>query len=622
MWRPTYIEAINFRTYKHLQYDFLQGKSVVVYGQNLDDGEGADSNGSGKSNIMNAIQVAVAGVETSVPKSEYVRDGEAYTEIEMGWVNEPHNMSLVIKRKIYAKSTASKIELIENGEINKQITSWNEGSARVLELFDVTKDDLLNYYIINQDNSHSFFLATDGKKKEIISRFSDKGMIDEIIESVKLDIEEVKQNLLEEEAILEEQASKIATLEEQVEYEQKGRKNDVLEGVAELKEERKELKEDILELEKKQAANNTSLEKATNELKEANRRLAKLDVDDIKKKKQETTEERAQQRLEKKELDQLIGGMEKTLAGAVECPKCHHEFSTTDPDTDVEELKALKVESEKLMESYEEELEELAERLEKAQDKLDSHRTLANTVSRLKTEVENLKSRQENRLATITSKKKELKRLKKAIMKAKEFSVNNKRIADLKKSINLAVANKEAAQQKIDKYNSELADLRYWEVNFGVKGFKTYVVNSVLELLEGHVNSYLSRFKVKLEVKLNGFKKTASGEVRENIDVLVSKADGNWHNLRRFSGGQTQRINVCGVLTLQNLINQTSKYGGLDLLILDEFFEGLDVKGQKMVLPILEASGTTNLIISHHNNDIGAVNQLNVLYQNGESKIV
>ncbi len=66
----------------------------------------------------------------------------------------------------------------------------------------------------------------------------------------------------------------------------------------------------------------------------------------------------------------------------------------------------------------------------------------------------------------------------------------------------------------------------------------------------------------------------------------------------------------------------SSPSGGLDLLILDEFFEGLDNVGQREILKILDLSSITCLVVSHINNDIGAENKLNILYKNKISKLL
>ena len=155
----------------------------------------------------------------------------------------------------------------------------------------------------------------------------------------------------------------------------------------------------------------------------------------------------------------------------------------------------------------------------------------------------------------------------------------------------------------------------------GKSGFMTYVANRAVSVLEGTVNSFLKKFKSSLSVNINGFKILRDGSVREKIEVFALENGLNAETFMSKSGGERGRINLAGVLSIQHLINLSTNGKGLNLLMLDETFGGIDSEGQEGIIRILENLGITVIMItqnvsSEFNND----NKLIVVKENGVSR--
>lgn len=621
MWNFDYIAIKRFQSHIETRYEFKNGETTMVYGVNRDDLDGADSNGAGKSVLIRAITVGLLNIPNrGLGKEDYVMDGQADAEIELHMTNKAFGKRLKILRTIHRKQDkSSEIMLYENGKHNDQITSVPEGDKRILELLDITKDDILNYYIINQDNSHSFFKATDIAKKEIIARFTNTNLLDIVLDEVKADLAISNLEIERCSTEINKIEAKLNTISEQIKYEQEERSR-----------EQEDISEEYgLQLFDLEDERKTHLDEKTifkNKLQQLNTILKNYgkikDLKILENKKEKTKLALPSKKQEKREANALIDDLDKILNGKITCPNCQHEFSVADEEADLDELAETRKACEELVESITGDISELEKSIEAIDDDIEAiqeqKRKLRKTTSDIEYVIESdarLDKKMEKvgrEIDIITTKKEAL----------KDFKVNDKRIKELQSQVSIFEESKQSFLKIIEEKSVERDNITFWEINFSEMGLKTFLINKVLQNLEGHINNTLSRFKVNLLVKINGYTVLKSKKVNETIDILVSKDSGKtWKVYKRFSGGQKERINVSGILTLRSLINETSKYGGLNFLALDEFFEGLDVRGQKMVLPILEASGVTCLVISHMNNNIGANNELYIELEDGISSI-
>lgn len=169
----------------------------------------------------------------------------------------------------------------------------------------------------------------------------------------------------------------------------------------------------------------------------------------------------------------------------------------------------------------------------------------------------------------------------------------------------------------------ELNQVNYWIYYMGKNGFKTYLANKAVSVLEGTVNSYLNKFKSDLSVNINGFKILKDGSVREKIESFVLESGMNPKLFMAMSGGERGRIKLAGILAIQHLINMSLNGNGLNLLILDESLSGIDSEGTMEFVNILENIGSTILLITQNIEDSKIFkNVLTVEKKNGVSRYI
>ena len=173
------------------------------------------------------------------------------------------------------------------------------------------------------------------------------------------------------------------------------------------------------------------------------------------------------------------------------------------------------------------------------------------------------------------------------------------------------------------KLNEELQMIQYWQYYMGKAGFQTYLANRSISVIEGITNSFLRKFNSDLSVNINGFKILRDGSVREKIEVFALSNGVDAEAFMSKSGGERGRINLAGVLGIQHLINMSTNGKGLDLLVLDETFSGIDTMGQENIIKILEHLGVTILMITQNvSSEFNNENKLVIVKENGISRIV
>lgn len=622
MWNPDSILLNNFISHKRTFYQFRNGKVVLIYGRNLDDMDGADSNGAGKSTLIKGITIGLIGISgRDLAQEDFIMDDEKECTVLFKLFNPVNKMTLGIERTYFSNSKSALITLYENGLKNTQMTSVAEADKRIIELLDISKEDILNYFVINQENSHSFFKTGDTDKKRIISRFTNSSLMDNVLNKVKVDSIALETEVAEETKKIEGMNVRIETLKEQVEYEESNKEDESKERLTALNNELLELRNSLNKLSTKQQETSNNITILTKDLLKL--KATTTDVTKIKEKIKLRKNIVSGKELELRETKKLKQETKTVLDGEIECPKCHHKWSTTDPSSNLKELKLVVLQCNTLQESLETDIDEGEKEIDrlkglvnKTTEQSDKIISIEGKINRAKEDLNEYRSR-------ISKKKIAITEYDVKIADAKSLKTNKKRIGELHKQISDEQTAIDLIVEKIEQLGERKTKIDYWLVNFGMQGFQTYLVNKVLSSLEGYLNYNLKQFKTNLVVKILGYKKLKSGEIREKIDVFVSRNGCDWKKFNRLSGGQKARISVCSILSLQKLINLSSKSGGLNLLCLDEIFDSnLDTKGQKSAIDILIKSRITSLVISHKNQNVAFENQIVMEYKNGITKLI
>lgn len=141
----------------------------------------------------------------------------------------------------------------------------------------------------------------------------------------------------------------------------------------------------------------------------------------------------------------------------------------------------------------------------------------------------------------------------------------------------------------------ELQRVEWWvKKGFGTEGIKSFVFSTMLEQLNQYVEKYAQRLGVSVRFSIDLSKTT------KPFTTTCLNSDGIEIDFNEMSGGEKQRVDVALAFAMHDLIGHTAD---TNLLIMDEFFEGLDAGGLASALDLVRVkaeTGKTVYIISQH----------------------
>lgn len=225
MYKLISIEAKNIGSFKELKYAPLQGVTTLIFGENKDNASQL-SNGSGKSYLIEALVIGLLGqpLREDIKTEEAINNEEDEASVSIVFQNQTEVFTVhrFISRKTSAVvrcEIARDGVIVDTGETVK--SSVSEYNKYILEKLGVSKDELLNNFILSKHKYKNFLSSSDKEKKEIINRFSNGTLVDQAIEQLALDKapqEELVASLELEEAKL---LGRIEALTDQIEIEKK-----------------------------------------------------------------------------------------------------------------------------------------------------------------------------------------------------------------------------------------------------------------------------------------------------------------------------------------------------------------------------------------------------------------
>lgn len=615
MWRLKHISFKDFFSHEQSEYEFKNGTCTLIVGENRDNG---GNNGAGKSTVFEAIAVALTNKSLRDLRKESFINREAEScEIRLDMENDVLNSTLTVTRQFFRGNKPARVELIENGEVNTNVVSVDEANKRVFELIGISRDDLLRYFIISQDNKYTFFTAGDTEKKEVLNRITSADMINPLIDKLSAERKDEERQRSEVNDKIITVTAKKKTLEEQL-----------TELIGEDDgEEIKELENKIRRIQSKQAALTEENKDIAKRIEAARKELDLLTVPDV----QDLIFQRRTIRKDVDEIEQRIAENKRIyrmaqgdLDGKIKCPECGAEFiKDSHLNLSVEETEGVMESAKQENKKLRSKADKLTVSLEEVKSKIDEAGEAEERRQKKERTIRQLNNMMSSNADAIASYERMIQNTKKEIKTMKENSRKSEMIKSLKDKIEKCDVDCRKYEKEKRGIEDELEMINYWSYYLGKAGFMTYLANRAVSVLEGTVNSYLKKFKSPLSVNINGFKVLRDGSVREKIEVFALENGLNAEAFMSKSGGERGRINLAGVISIQHLINMSTNGRGLDLLLLDESFAGIDAEGQESIIHILENLGITVLMItqnvsSEFNND----NKLLVVKENGVSRIL
>lgn len=616
------LKVVNFGSFKELDYDFTDSP-VLIQGQNYTD-ENQESNGSGKSFITAAIEFCLFKTTSrNVRDIELIYTGELKAETYLSISCPIRNELLEIERRI-SKKGGGEAQVSLNGkvvysfedkvssEVDKYIVNW----------IGITKEDLQNYYIVNKERYRSIFSSSNKEKVDLINRFSNASLIkgvdkfvDEEVVVIESEIKKINDSILQKNSSIETLQSEIQSeLSRDLEAEKKikvDRINDEINSLTILIEKsnkgQRAMKADLTNNLLKIPEFESKLEKVnkiiagfkgidvSEELQPINRELSEIES------RYNVTDERLKKdKLEVRLIEKSISDIEKNLMGVITCPNCSHNFipgrefsfeNAIEIKTENEELvgllnKSISITLDKLNQ-FERDIQILSNKRDDVKKKTKfndrCNERLRKIKNNIKDEIDHLSSHcfsmekeVRNRELDIKHSNERIDLLKGQLIVVNNLSIDKERIDSINQKIikfneEIVLLNSSLTEKK-----EELFNTTQWKSHF--KKFDMFLANNSLKVIQGYCNKFLQELKSDIQVKWEGKKVLASGDTRDEVTSYILR-DGEQRNFWSFSGGERARMEYAMIFTLQEMINQTHKYSGLQFLSTDEIAEGIDPQG-------------------------------------------
>lgn len=665
---PVYLKMQNFLSFEDQEYTFSQDKAYLIQGVN-NSKDNQSSNGAGKSSLQSAIEYAVAKTTSRKCRDiKLVRRGQKSPALVELHINCPmRKETLIIRRTIPLKgSTTCECWHNEVRDENKiSLATVPDADKFIIQWLGIELKDIQNYFIINRERYKSFFKTSDTELLALFSRFSNTSPIDGMIDKVKKDVESKDlelQNLVDSKIAKE---AEISLLEKQLNEEQE---RDIAE---EIEVKKQSLLNKIhyqnvyavfkyhyltkyvdLKIDSYKAilsGYNTELGKLSDGFKKFNNDAIKDEISGFEsqlinknKLKKEAEDIKTDINSKLTSIQTKISGLNVVLGGKITCPNCKHEF-LADPTKDLVEVKG-EVRSLKTKQSkYNNDISE-TELVEKE---------VQNSIKSIKQSISDLELKEQANRVKRNSINSELDKVNKNIsnikLKINELegskviiskqinnhtninipSINNQ-IKSLKNSFDNGEVITKLEDDIYDYKNSykkieegikvkqdEIFETKQWETNF--KRFKSHIAKKSLLTIQSKINEQLKLMKSDMRVRLEGFKEKADGSLSEKITSTIID-NGDLVDFASLSGGERVRVDFACILTLQEIINSTHKYGGLNLLFVDEITEGIDPTGLALLMHSMPKNKSI-FVITHIQMDSMYDDVLTIENNNGISTI-
>jgi DNA repair exonuclease SbcCD ATPase subunit len=619
MQRIVHISAHNFMTFEDVELTF-DGKCYVIRGDNKDD-SGQRSNGAGKSSLLDIIAVALLGQSLSgrdikdcvnwngadsfFTVTVVLKDGVTRSEDYEGPVPE---ITTTITRKVYNNTRSAELSIAKDGRPVKGVPTKagiengvdiKAGNQYILDyILGVSKDDLLNYFLISGDQYESFFAAGQAKKLEIITRFSKAQVVDEVIGKLALIIS----NLISKRGEIERNIARLAG-------ELTGLRSSVDPLAIEAFEKDKQRRIDYW-LRMLDDHETKLLALVPSDVPDVRLDLPSKDWDaEIASKRQEIKDNRSMLREAEEKLQLLKNEYSELYAivsGEIICPSCDYHFVL---DGDIETVKHRMADLAVSQLGVQQDATLI-------NDEIQQGELILEHFIRSRSEEADMKAEAERDASKADMLKKYIADYEEKILKieAETFYYGDvqSKITEKQLAMDLELASITTLEQQVAEHDA-------WYDRF--KEFKFYLANKPIEVICHYTNEFLRDIGSELSVSIEGFKVLKSGELKAELTPLVYRNGVNPKLYSAFSGGEKVRLNLAVDLALQRLVNDNSSEG-LQFYSNDESINALDSTGVASVAKALNKLNQTICLITHSGSDLNYDNNITIQKTGQVSRII
>lgn len=200
MWHLSSISAKNLCSFLELDYTPKRGAATLIFGNNLDS-DSQNSNGSGKSALIEAIAVGLTGEPLrKVNIDEIINDSQNEAVVTLVLSNDVFAERMTIKRHISRKQPQLIQIIKQTGPYDTDTEEIKQATVAdynkyILDQLGISKEDIFSSFILTARKYKSFLSSSDKEKKEIINRFSNGVLVDESIEKLREDMKPVQEDM-------------------------------------------------------------------------------------------------------------------------------------------------------------------------------------------------------------------------------------------------------------------------------------------------------------------------------------------------------------------------------------------------------------------------------------------
>ena len=605
------IIAKNFISFRELELDFTkcQNKLTLIEGKVLDEDK-ADSNGSGKSAVVEALVYGLFG--------ETIRGLKYVSDIVNGDVRKDCSVEVffddyyVVRNRDHTKY-GNELFFYNKAGVDLRGKSIDDTQNNINKEFGMDYLSFINSHVfIGAVNN--FTSATDTDRKRLVQTVVDVGWMDESLNKVRQDSNRINELILE----LNTKFRSVEDLRQEVQ-------NDMCKLQDEIGKASNEKKIWLENNEKSKKKFEFELNELRIDLGEVNKNIVRR----------------------KSEFDKyIVGGMEERIEEVRDnLVICKSDIKVLEKDyerinkqlskfeqlkgvCDVCEQKVDKKYSEGKIDQLHDELGSLTAKKDKKNlgcVQLDKE---LGSLLKEKDEINNLKELIRGLELNLVQLEKEIISINNNLLKLNaEEVVFGDKVSDLKERLQakeLRFTELKGELEKLKKqesvYNSRIGYLNCLEKIFGKDGLRTYVFNQIIPIFNEKINYYLSYLSDNLFVTIDTKTQLKSGKSVDKFDVSVEKVGG----AKSYSGlstGQKRRADIAIVMAFKYLYSLFGK--DKDIMFMDEIFDSLDEVGIESAVNMLRKEGGTRFCITHRQ-DLKDYfdNVITVEMKNGVSLIV
>ena len=466
----------------------------------------------------------------------------------------------------------------------------------------MSRDDLINYFILSEAKYESFLGVGDAKRKRVISRFAQTERLDPVFKKYEDDIARMEQEIRTKEMEIARNESSRDAINAQAESMAKVDVN-------------QQYQDQMQHLQNSFASTNDRINNAGQHIKAKEQEIADLEeqigklpasteldekmvqvnalLDEYLKQKQLLSNEghEIMKRLQKIDLD---------MSGFLQCPACNHRFSPADPQ--MVEGVLINEKNQKL--HREQEIQVQTNQIGTNESAaIDTKRQIEASINELRVKRSDLETRLRIASNELQTYKNGLSTLQtsiatiKAQMDSLQIQNNNAEIERLRAK---AMEHAQDAAKATVMCNVIRDMITHAEQMIQLfLQFKTHLVNSTLGVIQHHANEYFEKAKSSLSLAISGYSVTAKGEIREKISIGVCRNGIPEGEFTEYSAGERGKCELALIYAFQRMINKCAPTGGMDLLFLDEILVNVDATGMDLCLKSLQQTGMTCFVISH-----------------------